>query len=174
MPDYRRYRVPGGTYFFTVNLLERRADLLVRHIEALRQAVKRTRYLLTVAPPRRPHTAHAPSIIIVLEDGFTGAARADQRLDFLWEIRMLPRELCSLRAPLWSAIPVTCTDGISVGAISLTYQVLTSEINILPFAVRVGLLRVPAHIPSPDFSPIAKRKAVSRGIICVRSACYAQ
>jgi putative transposase len=23
MPDYRRYRVPGGTYFFTVNLLER-------------------------------------------------------------------------------------------------------------------------------------------------------
>jgi hypothetical protein len=23
MSDYRRYRVPGGTYFFTVNLLER-------------------------------------------------------------------------------------------------------------------------------------------------------
>ncbi len=43
MPDYRRYRVPGGTYFFTINLLERRADLLVRHIEALREAVKRTR-----------------------------------------------------------------------------------------------------------------------------------
>jgi putative transposase len=29
MPDYRRYRVPEGTYFFTINLLERRADLLV-------------------------------------------------------------------------------------------------------------------------------------------------
>ena len=38
MPDYRRYRVPGGTYFFTINLLERRADLLVRHIEPLREA----------------------------------------------------------------------------------------------------------------------------------------
>jgi hypothetical protein len=38
MPDYRRYRVPGGTYFFTINLLERRADLLVRHIEPLRVA----------------------------------------------------------------------------------------------------------------------------------------
>ena len=38
MPDYRRCRVPGGTYFFTVNLLERRADLLVRHIEPLREA----------------------------------------------------------------------------------------------------------------------------------------
>ena len=36
MPDYRRYRVPGGTYFFTVNLLERRLDLLVRHIDDLR------------------------------------------------------------------------------------------------------------------------------------------
>ncbi len=36
MPDYRRYRVPGGTYFFTVNLLERRLDTLVRHIDVLR------------------------------------------------------------------------------------------------------------------------------------------
>ena len=43
MPDYRRHRVPGGTYFFTINLLERRADLLVRHIEPLREAVKGTR-----------------------------------------------------------------------------------------------------------------------------------
>ncbi|MDQ3565226.1 MAG: hypothetical protein M3436_14155 [Pseudomonadota bacterium] len=31
-----------------------------------------------------------------------------------------------------------------------------------------------AKLASPDFSPIAKKKAVSRGIICVRSACYAQ
>ena len=43
MPDYRRYRVPGGIYFFTVNLLERRLDTLVRHIDALREAVRVTR-----------------------------------------------------------------------------------------------------------------------------------
>lgn len=43
MPDYRRHRVPGGTYFFTINLLERRSDLLVRHVAALREAVRRTR-----------------------------------------------------------------------------------------------------------------------------------
>ena len=43
MPDYRRCRIPGGTYFFTVNLLERRSDLLVRHIAALRGAVRATR-----------------------------------------------------------------------------------------------------------------------------------
>jgi putative transposase len=42
MPDYRRYRVPGGIYFFTINLLERRSDPLVRHIDALRDAVRRT------------------------------------------------------------------------------------------------------------------------------------
>lgn len=43
MPDYRRYRVPGGTYFFTVNLLERRLDTLVRHIDHLREAVRGVR-----------------------------------------------------------------------------------------------------------------------------------
>ncbi len=26
MPDYRRWRFPGGTYFLTINLLERHAD----------------------------------------------------------------------------------------------------------------------------------------------------
>lgn len=46
MPDYRRAFVPGGTYFFTVNLLERRGnDLLVRHVSALRDAVRTTRQL---------------------------------------------------------------------------------------------------------------------------------
>ena len=39
MTDYRRFRVPGGTYFFTINLLERQSDLLARHIDALREAI---------------------------------------------------------------------------------------------------------------------------------------
>ncbi len=43
MSRYRRFWVPGGTYFFTINLQERRSDLLVRHIDALREAVRRTR-----------------------------------------------------------------------------------------------------------------------------------
>ena len=42
MADYRRYRVAGGTYFFTINLLERRSDLLMREIDVLREAVRRT------------------------------------------------------------------------------------------------------------------------------------
>lgn len=44
MPDYRRLWHPGGTYFFTVNLLQRRNnDLLVRHIDVLRDVVGRVR-----------------------------------------------------------------------------------------------------------------------------------
>jgi putative transposase len=39
MPNYRRMRVPGGTYFFTVNLLDRQSHLLTTHIAALRTAV---------------------------------------------------------------------------------------------------------------------------------------
>jgi putative transposase len=39
MSDYRRVFLPGGTYFFTVVLQDRGKDLLVRHIEALRDAV---------------------------------------------------------------------------------------------------------------------------------------
>ena len=38
MSNYRRIFVPGGEYFFTVNLENRASDLLVRHIGDLRAA----------------------------------------------------------------------------------------------------------------------------------------
>jgi putative transposase len=40
---YRRNFVPGGSYFFTVALGDRRSSLLVDHIEALRTAFRLTR-----------------------------------------------------------------------------------------------------------------------------------
>jgi len=44
MPDYRRNRIKGGCYFFTVNLLERhRNQLLVQQIDILRDVVSRIR-----------------------------------------------------------------------------------------------------------------------------------
>ncbi len=43
MPNYRRNRVPGGTYFFTVNLFDRNRDLLTRHIDELRESVRQVR-----------------------------------------------------------------------------------------------------------------------------------
>jgi putative transposase len=45
MPDYRRNRIEGGTYFFTVALADRRSDLLVREVAALRASATRARAL---------------------------------------------------------------------------------------------------------------------------------
>ena len=44
MPNYHRYRVPGGCYFLTVNLLERSPiDTLIRHVDVLRAVVRDVR-----------------------------------------------------------------------------------------------------------------------------------
>jgi putative transposase len=45
MPNYRRNFVPGGTFFFTVALLERKRDLLVSEIDLLRKSVRRVKGL---------------------------------------------------------------------------------------------------------------------------------
>lgn len=51
--DYRRAWHPGGSWFFTVNLLHRRNNtLLVEHIDCLRNAVR-------VVKNRHPFTIHA-------------------------------------------------------------------------------------------------------------------
>jgi putative transposase len=47
MTNYRRCRIPGGTYFFTVNLANRRQSLLTNHIQPLRDAF---REVLTAHP----------------------------------------------------------------------------------------------------------------------------
>jgi REP-associated tyrosine transposase len=43
MPNYRRAFAPGGRWFFTANLLNRRSGLLTKEIAALREATRRTR-----------------------------------------------------------------------------------------------------------------------------------
>jgi putative transposase len=40
---YRRADTAGGTYFFTVNLAERRSDLLMRHIQDLRAVINKVK-----------------------------------------------------------------------------------------------------------------------------------
>src|SRR3954466_13659979 len=37
MPEYRRAKIEGGAFFFTVTLADRSSDILVRYIELLRQ-----------------------------------------------------------------------------------------------------------------------------------------
>lgn len=43
MPQYRRLHIPGACVFVTLTLQDRSSDLLVRHVELLRQAVRETR-----------------------------------------------------------------------------------------------------------------------------------
>jgi putative transposase len=59
---YRRSGTPGGTYFFTVNLGDRRSDLLVRHIDELRAVMahaKETHPFSVVAMVALPEHLHA-------------------------------------------------------------------------------------------------------------------
>src|SRR5215475_5965889 len=58
MTDYRRNFIAGGSFFFTVNLAERRLSLLTSHIDELRSAIRETR-------KRHPFTIDA---IVVLPD----------------------------------------------------------------------------------------------------------
>jgi putative transposase len=52
MPHYIRAFVPGGTFFFTVTLLERRRKLLTENVDKLREVFKGARQ-------RRPFTIEA-------------------------------------------------------------------------------------------------------------------
>jgi len=56
MVRYRRNYVPGGTYFFTVALADRRSCLLVEHIGPLRAAFRAARQ-------ERPFTIDAVVIL---------------------------------------------------------------------------------------------------------------
>jgi putative transposase len=58
MVRYRRNFVPGGTFFFTVTLADRRSSVLVEHIPALRSAFR-------LARSERPFAIDA---IVVLPD----------------------------------------------------------------------------------------------------------
>jgi putative transposase len=42
MTDYRRNFIPGGSYFFTVNLADRRQSLLTTHVDILRAIFRKT------------------------------------------------------------------------------------------------------------------------------------
>jgi putative transposase len=50
MTNYRRNFIPGGSYFFTVNLADRRSRLLTENIELLRSAFRyaRERHTFTI------------------------------------------------------------------------------------------------------------------------------
>ncbi len=56
MPQYRRHRIQGGTYFFTLVLANRRAALLIEHIDKLREAF---------AEVKVKHPFHIDAIVVL-------------------------------------------------------------------------------------------------------------
>ena len=56
MTPYRRNFIPGGCFFFTVNLADRRLRLLTEHVDALRSAFRETRQ-------RHPFTTDAVVVL---------------------------------------------------------------------------------------------------------------
>ena len=87
MPEYRRSRVPGGTLFFTLNLLDRRSDLLVAPVDVLREAVRWTRLRSPfridawVVLPDHVHCLSTPAFERVreLKDGWVGTVRPSRQ-----------------------------------------------------------------------------------------------
>ena len=76
MSRYRRLKIEGGAFFFTLALAARGSDLLVRHIERLRRAyaeVEKQRPFATVAICILPDHIHA--LWRLLEDDADYAAR---------------------------------------------------------------------------------------------------
>ena len=62
MPDYRRAKIAGGTFFFTQTLADRSSDLLVREIDRLRRSytqVQERRPFETIAICILPDHLHA-------------------------------------------------------------------------------------------------------------------
>ena len=83
MVHYRRQRVPGGTYFFTVTLANRSATTLVDHVGELRAAIRAVRQ-------RHPFSILA---IVVLPDHLHAVLRlpeGDDRYSMRW--RLIKRE----------------------------------------------------------------------------------
>ncbi len=158
MPDYRRNRVPGGTFFFTANLLDRRSDLLVEQIDALREAVRRVR-------ARTPF--HIDAWVVLPAEGepegdadFPGRWRAIKK-SFSKSVRIgEPRS------------PVMTSRG-ERGIWQRRYWEHTirddcdfaAHVDYTHFnPVKHGLVEHPAEWPHSSFSSLCRRRAVPGGV----------
>lgn len=122
---YRRSSESGGTWFFTVNLLDRTSDLLLRHIDILREVTRGVRLahpFEIVAIAVLPEHFHAiwqlpdgdadyPLRWSLIKAGFSrrieigealSASRAGKRERGIWQRRYWEHQMCagsSARSP---------------------------------------------------------------------------
>ena len=103
MPDYRRAWHPGGTYFFTLNLLQRcHNNLLTRRIDVLRAAVRKVRV-------RYPFDVHA---WLVLPDHWhCVVGLPDVDLDFAVRLRLIKTFFRNASRPGNGDLPCGCGAG---------------------------------------------------------------
>ena len=71
MTDYRRNFIAGGSFFFTVNLAERRLRLLTEHIDELRKAFRET---------RRDHPFTIDAMVILITSALYGPCQKATRI----------------------------------------------------------------------------------------------
>src|SRR5262249_8483388 len=106
MTNYRRNFVPGGSYFFTVNLVDRRSRLIIENIGLLHSAFRYTR-------KRHPFTIDA---IVVLPDHLhTIWSLHENDCDFALRWRLIKSAFsrdCRPESPFRKAVP----PGASVGS----------------------------------------------------------
>ncbi|MCK1741674.1 transposase [Bradyrhizobium sp. 139] len=90
MTSYRRNFVPGGSYFFTVNLADRSLSLLTAHVDQLRAAFRETRQ-------RHPFTIDA--IVVLPEHLHTVWTMPDGDADFAMRWRQIKSAFSRNLAP---------------------------------------------------------------------------
>ena len=134
MPNYRRVRVPGGTYFFTVNLLRRDSTLLTEHITELRAAFRTVR-------SERPFDIVA---IVVLPD----------HLHCIWS---LPKDDAD-NATRWRHIKALFSRSLPGDELRSTRRLVKSERGIWQRRFWESLLRderdLRAHVGYIHFNPV--------------------
>ena len=99
MVCYRRNRASGGTYFFTVTLRDRRSDLLVRQVDALRECWRAAKTRVAhdvVASVVLPDHLHA---VLTMGDGVDDYSRLWQDIKKGFTRRL--RELDPTSDPPW-------------------------------------------------------------------------
>lgn len=97
MTSYRRACYPGATWFFTVNLADRRSRLLVERIDALRDAFRRV---------REAHPFHVDAIVVLTDHLHAVWTLPESDADFAMRWRLIKTRF-SRAMPIGEAVSVS-------------------------------------------------------------------
>jgi putative transposase len=140
MSNYRRAWVPGGTYFFTVNLLERNRRRLVDHVELFRIAFAQAR-------ATRPFDVIAA---VVLPD----------HLHCVWQLPPGDAD----NAVRWKAIKATFSRSLPRGERRSARRVAKGERGVWQRRYWEHLIRddrdLAAHVDYIHFNPVKHRHVI--------------